>query len=230
MKRFTAPEIKQHIIACIKKQRKTMPPGDYSATKRFPAGLTFKGEFRFSQFTTFGDDAKFTGKAMFGQFCTFGNRCVFEWSANFGLNTRFGTHCVFAGDAVFASHCYIGANAKLSTNVILPQFCFFGRDAELTTPPYLGLLPLTLRCSKLEGPGSSPYIVVTGFGSENRTTTFFNTNQGIFVKAGCFFGSLEKFRAKVKKDCRQPTSIKRLQYLGMANIACVTWGYKNLVE
>ena len=36
-------------------------------------------------------------------------------------------------------------------------------------------------------------------GSRNSYTTFFHTNKGIFVRCGCFRGTLEEFTAKVKE-------------------------------
>ena len=36
-------------------------------------------------------------------------------------------------------------------------------------------------------------------GSRNGYTTFFHTNKGIFVRCGCFRGTLEEFTAKVKE-------------------------------
>lgn len=39
-----------------------------------------------------------------------------------------------------------------------------------------------------------------GFGSEKRCTYFFlDINKEIFVKCGCFFGSIKEFREQVKK-------------------------------
>ena len=42
------------------------------------------------------------------------------------------------------------------------------------------------------------YAVVSGFGSKNRTTTFFlSSNKKVLVSCGCFIGYLDEFRAKV---------------------------------
>ena len=38
-----------------------------------------------------------------------------------------------------------------------------------------------------------------GFGSEERTSYFFLTDQGIIVRCGCFVGKIDKFRQKVKE-------------------------------
>ena len=48
--------------------------------------------------------------------------------------------------------------------------------------------------------GDLDYATVGGFGSEQRTTTFFRKKDGtVGVKCGCFYGTLEEFRGKVKK-------------------------------
>ena len=44
------------------------------------------------------------------------------------------------------------------------------------------------------------YTIIKGFGTVNRTTTFFRCNNGIIkVSCGCFVGTIEEFRKQVKK-------------------------------
>jgi hypothetical protein len=69
-------------------------------------------------------------------------------------------------------------------------------------------------------------MAIAGAGSLNRTTYFFNCEDGIWVRSGCFSGSLDAFRDKVRgDDALHATApcIKTLQYLGMANIVAMTW-------
>lgn len=48
--------------------------------------------------------------------------------------------------------------------------------------------------------GDADIATISGFGRKYRTTTFFRTNDNdIFVKCGCFFGTLDEFRKKVKE-------------------------------
>ena len=56
----------------------------------------------------------------------------------------------------------------------------------------------------------------------HRTTYFFNTEDGIIVRSGCFKGTLDEFRKKVRKD-GPDDSVKSMQYLGFANIVAATW-------
>ena len=65
--------------------------------------------------------------------------------------------------------------------------------------------------------GNADYATVHGFGSEYRTTTFFRTKAGnIGVKCGCFYGTLEEFRAKVKKTHGETKIAK--EYLMVADL------------
>lgn len=55
-------------------------------------------------------------------------------------------------------------------------------------------------CGDAEITDDSDYICFKGLGSENRNTTVFKSeDKQIFVKCGCFAGTLAEFEAKVKK-------------------------------
>jgi len=54
-------------------------------------------------------------------------------------------------------------------------------------------------------------------GSREDFLTAFHTNKGIFIKAGCFFDSLELFREAVIKSHGEESKHGKL-YLGMANV------------
>ena len=61
------------------------------------------------------------------------------------------------------------------------------------------------------------YSATSCFGSENRTTTFFRTkDNGISVRCGCFYGTLEEFREKVKE--RHGDSRLAKEYLMLADL------------
>lgn len=65
-----------------------------------------------------------------------------------------------------------------------------------------------------------PILSFGGGGSVNRTVYAFNVENGPLVRAGCFVGTLDVFRTKVRRDDDRLTS---LQYLGFANIVEATW-------
>ena len=78
---------------------------------------------------------------------------------------------------------------------------------------------------------SNPYIAIDRAGSVRRKTYFFDFEDGIYVRSGCFFGSLSEFRAKVLEDEGGDTStVKAMQYLCMANIAAVTFWRRDLID
>ena len=65
--------------------------------------------------------------------------------------------------------------------------------------------------------GNADYATVHGFGSGYRTTTFFRTKAGdIGVRCGCFYGTLEEFRAKVKETHGETKTAK--EYLMVADL------------
>ena len=48
--------------------------------------------------------------------------------------------------------------------------------------------------------GDADYVYAHGFGSVNRTTTFFRLKDGgVGVRCGCFYGTLGQFREKVQE-------------------------------
>lgn len=65
--------------------------------------------------------------------------------------------------------------------------------------------------------GDSDYTTIHGFGSENRTTTFFRLKNGeIGVRCGCFYGTLTEFCQKVK-ETHDDTKIAK-EYLAAADL------------
>lgn len=48
--------------------------------------------------------------------------------------------------------------------------------------------------------GNADYAIIKGFGREYRPTTFFRCkDKKVRVRCGCFYGTIEEFRAKVKE-------------------------------
>ena len=54
------------------------------------------------------------------------------------------------------------------------------------------------QCSH-EGLTNSEYFAFDRIGSEKRKTYFFQADEGMHVRAGCFFGTLDKFIEQVKE-------------------------------
>ena len=65
--------------------------------------------------------------------------------------------------------------------------------------------------------GDADYAYAHGFGSINRTTTFFRLKDGgVGVRCGCFYGTLQEFRDKVQKTHGETKKAK--EYLMLADL------------
>lgn len=65
--------------------------------------------------------------------------------------------------------------------------------------------------------GDADYAYAHGFGSINRTTTFFRLKDGgVGVRCGCFYGTLQEFRDKVRETHVETKKAK--EYLMLADL------------
>ena len=65
--------------------------------------------------------------------------------------------------------------------------------------------------------GNADYAYAHGFGSEYRTTTFFRLKDGgVGVRCGCFYGTLQEFRNKVRETHEETKKAK--EYLMLADL------------
>ena len=65
--------------------------------------------------------------------------------------------------------------------------------------------------------GDADYATIQGFGRKRRTTTFFRQKDGkIGVKCGCFYGTIDEFRQKVKETHGSSKHAK--EYLMIADL------------
>lgn len=66
-----------------------------------------------------------------------------------------------------------------------------------------------------------PLLTFGGFGTLNRTTYFFNCEDGIFVRCGCFSGNINNFREQVKLT-REGKIAE--EYFAIADLVERKWG------
>lgn len=79
-------------------------------------------------------------------------------------------------------------------------------------------------CGNARVCGENDYTTAKGFGREYRTTTFFRLKDGgIGVRCGCFYGTLEEFRKKVKETHKESKMGK--EYLMLADL--MEYKFKN---
>jgi hypothetical protein len=87
----------------------------------------------------------------------------------------FGEWCSFGKGCSFGEGCGFGEGCSFG------EWCGFGEG-----------------CSH-EGLTNSTYFACDRIGSEKRKTYFFRSEEGLFVRAGCFFGTMKEFENRVKE-------------------------------
>lgn len=151
------------------------PSGDYTAIKMFPRKCSFGAWCRFGQGCRFSAWCSFGGWCSFGKECRFGGWCRFGQVGSFDERCRFGQGCSFGAWCNFGGWCSFGHECSFG------EGCSFGA-----------------RCSH-EGLTNSIYVAIDRIDSDLRKTYFFKAEEGYFVRAGCFFGTLDEFKAQVHK-------------------------------
>lgn len=220
---------------------------NFGDNTKFGSNCNFGNFTVFGKSTIIGDDANIGHRAEVGDGSDIGEGTRFGVSAYFDDNVTMSRVHV-GNDSHFGKGCKIGHFVRLGDGCVLihgvsiRNTVTFGSDLRVRGTVYLittssvgkdqhkDVVRELKHYSYSSSTTATPVLAFSGGGSAGRTTYFFNTKDGVFVRSGCFRGTLKQFRAKVKRDCRSPNSVKRLQYLGFANIVCVTWGYKDQVE
>ena len=208
MKVFTQKEFDNFPVINSYKQ---CPSGDYMLIKKF------EDYCRFGESCKFGEYCEFGRKCSFGEYCEFNNGCHFVEYCEFGRKCSFGEYCEFGNDCIFREECTSGFA------------CIFGRWCFFTTCK-IGQDSSFGECCVFEGKcivenehitkNKCPLLIFSGFGTVRRTTYFFNCEDGIFVRCGCFFGDIKQFREQVKKT---RTGIIKKEYLMIANLVEMKW-------
>lgn len=91
----------------------------------------------------------------------------------------FGRGCGFGGGCSFGGGCRFGIGCRFG------EYCRFGENCRFG-----------IGCS-FEHMGKGSEILQVRCGSSMRTSTAFNLDTGIYVRSGCFLGTLEEFKSKV---------------------------------
>ena len=87
-------------------------------------------------------------------------------------NTHVYDDVIIHGDANISGNAHVHGDANISGNAHICENADISSDDDIST--------------------------ISGFGSENRTTTFFlSSNKKVLVSCGCFIGYLDEFRTKV---------------------------------
>ena len=105
----------------------------------------------------------------------------FDDGCHFGGACRFGNGCHFDVYCNFDECCSFGAGCSFG------ECCRFGEQCDFGEA-----------CSH-ESLTNSRYFACDRIGSERRKTYFFAADEGMYVRAGYFFGALEEFVERVQK-------------------------------
>ena len=101
------------------------------------------------------------------------------------------------GTAWVSGDACVSGNARVSGNAHVCEIAEVSGTAEV--------------CKTMD------YTYIHGFGSEQRTTTFYRQKDGtVGVKCGCFTGNLQEFREKVKETHRSSKYAE--EYLMIADL------------
>ena len=155
---------------------------DFGDVKAGSLGGYVEKEENLSQANTawvYGNACVYGNAWVYGNACVYGNAwvsgdaCVSDYACVSGNACVYGNARV-SGDAWVYGNACVSDYACVSGNV-----CVYG-NARVSD--------------------NADYILLSGFGSHNRSTTMFKEKSGnICVSCGCFSGTLQEFESKVKE-------------------------------
>lgn len=129
--------------------------------------------------------------------------------------------CAYVGGrAIVRDHATIGGTVKVLDSVVVESCAICGGDAILTDNAYIGLNAFVRsgRISKLaQITTENDYFVCGPVGSRQDYITFYRTATGIYVKTGCFEGTIDEFKKAVRD--RHGRNRHRVHYYSLCWIA-----------
>ena len=118
---------------------------------------------------------------IFVERCSFGGCCSFEECCSFGKWCSFGDGCSFGECCSFGEGCSFGERCSFG------EGCSFGKGCSFE--------------DKGEYIGDYPFLAFVGFGSRiGSKVYFFNLQDGIYVRCGCWLSDIAGFRERVKAE------------------------------
>ena len=178
------------------------PSGNYTAIRVFPAKCSFDSWCTFGAWSNFGDICNF------GENCNFGEDCSFGMGSSFGVGSSFGRGSIFDQESNFGAGSNFGKRSAFDNGCSFGAWSSFGERSTFGEGSSFGVCcsfgewsRFGEKCSH-EGLTNSIYVAIDRIGSELRKTYFFKAEEGYFVRAGFFFGTLDEFKAQVHKTHR----------------------------
>ena len=166
---------------------KQCPSGDYSAIQVFSDRCSFGRDCSFGERCSFGEGCSFGRGCSFGEWCSFGERCSFGEGCSFGEWCAFGEGCSFGRCCSFGEGCSFGECCSFGERSSFGERCAFGEGCSFE--------------GKGEYIGDYPFLAFVGFGSRiGSKVYFFNLQDGIYVRCGCWLSDIAGFRERVKAE------------------------------
>ena len=119
------------------------------------------------------------------------------------------------GDARVYDNAWVYGNAQVSGNARVYGNAWVYGDAQVSGDARV--CGNARVCGDARVCGNGDYAYAHGFGSVNRTTTFFRLKDGgVGVRCGCFYGTLAQFRDKIRETHGETK--KAQEYLMLADL------------
>ena len=144
----------------------------------------------YTQIRSFGECCRFDESCSFGDYCRFGEGCSFGEYCSFSKRCDFGVRCSFGKCCSFGERCSFG------------EWCSFGNNLR-----FENIAENVDRVLKIDR-----------IGSRKGCTYFYKTLNEIYVRCGCFFGTIAEFEAKVN-NTHANNEQYRNEYLGAIKYA-----------
>lgn len=130
----------------------------------------------------YSDIRVFDKKCSFGEWCSFGGNSF--GGNSFGGNS-FGDSCSFGERCSFGKCCSFGRDCSFGEWCSFGEYCSFDKKCSFE--------------GKGEYIGDYPFMAFVGFGSRiGSKVYFFNLQDGIYVRCGCWLSDIAGFRERVK--------------------------------
>ena len=134
----------------------------------------------YSAIQVFSDRCSFGACCSFGEYCSFGACCSFGKGCSFSEKCSFGAWCSFGKGCSFGEYCSFGKGCSFG------EYCSFEEDCSFEKGEYIG---------------DYPFMAFVGFGSRiGSKVYFFNLQDGIYVRCGCWLSDIAGFRERVKAE------------------------------
>ena len=177
------------------------PSGDYTQICSF-------GECcRFDESCSFGDYCRFGEGCSFGEYCSFSKRCDFGVRCRFDESCSFGEGCSFGEWCSFGEYCSFGEWCHFDEGCSFGGYCSFGECCNLDNLRFENITENVDRVLKIDR-----------IGSRKGCTYFFKTLNEIYVRCGCFLGTIAEFEAKVNSTLANNEQYRN-EYLGAIKYA-----------